>query len=314
MSDNKRQITISDKPPLYQFIISLSIVICVGLLLFSLSIISGVHLFGIDIEFIDNLADAKTEKEIAFLKFVLMAQEIFIFIIPAMIIMYLMKPLNQSMFADLKMPAINEVAIVILFAFCIFPLNSFTGQLNSGMDLPDWLGGLEKWMSDKENSIDRMFELIITGKTFGAMLFNLLMIAVLPAIGEEFIFRGVFQKILYNLIKNNHLAVWMTAFIFSAIHMQFYGFIPRLILGLAFGYLFLWSRTLWLPVIAHFVNNAVPTIGAWLSGPENYSNIVDVPMWKQLLGLPVPIIICTLILIYFRNKSKTVQNIIISES
>ena len=97
MSDNKRQITISDKPPLYQFIISLSIVICVGLLLFSLSIISGVHLFGIDIEFIDNLADAKTEKEIAFLKFVLMAQEIFIFIIPAMIIMYLMKPLNQSM-------------------------------------------------------------------------------------------------------------------------------------------------------------------------------------------------------------------------
>ena len=159
-----------------------------------------------------------------------------------------------------------------------------------------------------------MFELIITGKTFGAMLFNLFMIAVLPAIGEEFIFRGVFQKILYNLIKNNHLAVWMTAFIFSAIHLQFYGFIPRLILGLAFGYLFLWSRTIWLPVIAHFVNNAVPTIGAWLSGPENYSNIVDVPLWKQLLGLPVPIIICTLILIYFRNKSKTVQNIIISES
>jgi membrane protease YdiL (CAAX protease family) len=85
-----------------------------------------------------------------------------------------------------------------------------------------------------------------------------------------------------------------------------------LILGLAFGYLFLWTKTIWLPVIAHFVNNAVPTIGAWLAGPGNYSNNVDVPLWKQLLGLPVPIIVCTFILLYFRNKSKTEQNIIIS--
>jgi membrane protease YdiL (CAAX protease family) len=104
----------------------------------------------------------------------------------------------------------------------------------------------------------------------------------------------------------------MTAFVFSAIHLQFYGFIPRLILGLAFGYLFLWTKNIWLPVIAHFVNNAVPTIGAWLSGAGNYSNNVDVPLWKQLLGLPVPIIVCTFILLYFRNKSKTEQNIIIS--
>ena len=100
------------------------------------------------------------------------------------------------------------------------------------------------------------------------------MLAVLPAIGEELIFRGVFQKIFYDFFKSGHMAIWVTAFLFSALHFQFYGFIPRLILGLVFGYLFFWSGTLWLPVLSHFVNNAVPVIGVYIQGWDNCQSIV----------------------------------------
>jgi membrane protease YdiL (CAAX protease family) len=136
------------------------------------------------------------------------------------------------------------------------------------------------------------------------MTINLIMIAVLPALGEEFIFRGVFQKIFCRLFGSGHIAIWITAFIFSFVHLQFFGFLPRFILGLLFGYLFYWSRTLWLPVIAHFVNNAVPTFIAYFQGWESYSKDSDIALWKQIIGIPVPIIACTLILLYFRNKSR----------
>ena len=136
------------------------------------------------------------------------------------------------------------------------------------MALPDWLSGIEQWMRAKEDYADHMLEVIMTPETFSGMWLNLLIIAVLPAIGEELIFRGVFQKTLRDLFRSGHLSVWITSVLFSAIHFQFYGFLPRLILGLVFGYIFLWSRNIWLPVIAHFINNAVPTVGAYIKGWE----------------------------------------------
>jgi membrane protease YdiL (CAAX protease family) len=86
---------------------------------------------------------------------------------------------------------------------------------------------------------------------------------VIPAIGEEFFFRGGIQNIISDK-KNIHVAVWVSAFVFSAIHMQFYGFIPRMLLGGMYGYLLFWSGSLWLPVIAHFVNNGMAVLVYYL--------------------------------------------------
>lgn len=133
------------------------------------------------------------------------------------------------------------------------------------------------------------------------MILNVLIIAVIPAIGEELIFRGVFQRIFYDLFKSGHVAVWITAFVFSAIHFQFFGFVPRFILGLVFGYLFLWSGTLWLPVISHFVNNAVPVIGAYIQGWDNVSSPPEITLWKKIIELSLPIIISIIILLLFQE-------------
>jgi hypothetical protein len=173
------------------------------------------------------------------------------------------------------------------------------------MHLPDWLSGVEQWMTDKEDQADHVIDLLVESNTFPVMMVNLLTIALMPAIAEELIFRGVFQKIFANLFRSDHFAVWFTAFLFSAVHLQFLGFIPRFILGLAFGYLFLWGGTLWLPVISHFVNNAFPVILSYLQGIEKLNAPADTPLWKQALALPVPVVIIFIILFYLRNKNNS---------
>jgi membrane protease YdiL (CAAX protease family) len=188
-------------------------------------------------------------------------------------------------------------------------VTAFTGEINSMMDFPAGLSGVEAWMTEKEQEADLMIKSLIAAGSFGIMLLNLFTLALMPAIAEEFLFRGVFQRIFTRLFRSGHLAIWLTAFIFSAIHLQFFGFLPRFVLGLVFGYLFFWSGTLWLPVTAHFVNNAFPVIFSYLQGSESLTIPVGIPLWKQALALPVPIVIGIVILLYFRRITADRANV-----
>ncbi|MBK7853873.1 MAG: CPBP family intramembrane metalloprotease [Bacteroidetes bacterium] len=110
-------------------------------------------------------------------------------------------------------------------------------------------------MKDYELKAQKLTEVFLADATPMQFSINILMIAVLPAIGEEFLFRGIFQKLFAQITKHKLLAVIITGALFSAIHLQFYGFIPRFLLGVYFGLLLVWSKSIWLPVLAHFVNN-----------------------------------------------------------
>ncbi len=304
MSDNQSHLPLYERSPLYQLFISLLVVVVAGLLLFTVFLLAGLFFFDADLEKLSGPFSQAGKKDIGFLRYILISQQLSLFIVPAIILLAKLKPVHQKGFMDIKVPGIKEVVLIVILAFCIFPLTSFTGQINSGMHLPEWLSGLEKWMTEKEDDASRLFDLLMTHGTFGLMIFNLFMIAVIPAIGEELIFRGVFQKILCSLFKSGHLAIWITAFIFSALHFQFFGFAPRFILGLVFGYLFFWSGNILLPMIAHFVNNAVPTLGAYIQGWEKVYSTGDYSLWKQMVVLPIPILISLTIMLYFRNRSR----------
>lgn len=304
MSDNKDNNLLYYISPGYQLIITLMVILGVGILIFTLFIVGGLYAFDADYKLLESFSSASSENEVSFLRFVLIAQQISFFIIPGVILLILLKPSDQSVFAIMKITPLTDAVLVILLAVCLFPLTSFTGYLNSAMELPVWLSGTEQWMIEKENELADLTSLLMASDNFRAMVVNLIMIAILPAIGEELIFRGIFQKILNNLIKNSWIAIWITAFLFSAIHLQFYGFLPRFILGLVYGYLFLWSGTLVLPVMAHFVNNAVPTIGAYLNTMEDSGIIKETPILTQLSGLVLPVILVVIILSYFWNKRK----------
>jgi len=145
--------------------------------------------------------------------------------------------------------------ITALLVIISMPANAWIAELNMKMQLPSFLSEIEKWMAAKETELKTLTEYLTQFQTNGQFLIGLVVIALIPAVGEELLFRGGLQNLLENLLKNKHLAVWCAAIIFSAIHLQFYGFIPRLILGALFGYLYLWTGNILIPMTGHFVNN-----------------------------------------------------------
>jgi uncharacterized protein len=314
MGDNHSLLSLYGKSAIYQLFVSLMVVLIVGLFLFSVFFVAGRLIFNEDLFLFNNPSSQVGENDIAFLKYILISQHISFFIVPSLILLIAMKPVMEKSLADFKVPLISDVILVIILAFCTFPVTGYAGQLNAGMHLPDWLSGVEQWMTQKEEGVNRIVKIIMMQNNFRVMLLNLLMIAVLPAIGEELLFRGVFQKIFYTLFKSGHLAVWITAILFSALHLQFFGFLPRFILGLIFGYLYFWSGTLWLPVVSHFVNNAVSVIAAYIQGWDRVNEIPEMPLWKQISGLVLPVLICLLILLHFRNKRLMNETNMLNES
>ncbi len=302
MDDKQGFFSLYGKSPLYQLKVSLLIILGAGIILFSLFTLAGMTIFNLTPDLIEFSAANFSPEDAGFLRYLMIAQDISLFIIPGLIILILMRSGKENLRPGNRVPGITDIGLVVVLAFCIFPVTSFAGQLNEGLNLPEWLSGVEKWMTEKEGNATQILDTIIVSHNFGMMIGNLAIIAVIPAVGEEIIFRGVFQKISYGLFRSPHIAILVTSLVFSAIHFQFYGFLPRFILGMVFGYLFFWSGTLWLPVISHFVNNAVPVIGAYIAGWDRLNVQPDSGLLKQVISLPLPVITGIIILIYFRNR------------
>jgi len=137
--------------------------------------------------------------------------------------------------------------------------------VNSQLHLPGFMARLEEWMVSAEEQASRLTKLLLSGNSPTDLFWNMLVIAVIPAIGEELLFRGIIQRQFAELAGNKHFGIVLTAFLFSALHMQFFGFFPRFVLGLVLGYLFQWSGNLWMPILAHFFNNALTVFLTWIS-------------------------------------------------
>lgn len=151
--------------------------------------------------------------------------------------------------------------IVVASMFLISPAIGLMAMLNEQMQLPEWMGAVEEWMRQQEEAGAALTELLINGGGFLPLASNLIVVALAAGITEEFLFRGALCQTLSRFGLNHHAVIWIAAILFSAFHLQFYGFLPRMVLGAYFGYLLYWSRCIWLPVLAHFTNNAVAVIG-----------------------------------------------------
>ncbi|MES2731872.1 MAG: CPBP family intramembrane glutamic endopeptidase [Bacteroidota bacterium] len=153
---------------------------------------------------------------------------------------------------------------VALLVIAFIPFNDLVIQWNNSISLPKPLAPVEHWMQDMEEKAKILTQILTSFTSPFRLLVGLLVIAVMPAIGEELVFRGLLQNKLQSLTRNTHVSVWVAAILFSAIHLQFYGFIPRMLLGAMFGYLYAWSGSLWLPILAHFVNNSFTILMVYL--------------------------------------------------
>lgn len=156
-----------------------------------------------------------------------------------------------------RIPLLSPCLMSIVLLLAITPMISLIGEWNYQLRLPDALSGMEAWMRRQEDAAQEVVNQILNVESSIDWLFVLLVLAVSAGITEEFLFRGVMQRLFLEKFKRVHLAVWITAFIFSAIHLQFFGFFPRLLLGALCGYLLVWSGNIWIPVLVHTLNNAI---------------------------------------------------------
>ena len=155
----------------------------------------------------------------------------------------------------LSVKKITDGRIWILTLVCMFlfsPVINLLGLLNKQMELPAFMAPIEEWMRAQETLAEQLTTILLSSDSVWVILANLIVIAVTAGITEEFLFRGALQRVIGK---------WVAAILFSAFHLQFYGFLPRMILGAYFGYLLYWSKSIWIPVFAHFVNNAFAVIG-----------------------------------------------------
>jgi len=172
-------------------------------------------------------------------------------------------------------PEKNNVMLTIGFMLIALPFVTWLGYINSFLDFPEALQWLEDWMQSTEETNQRTVKKFLQMDSFGDLALNLVVIAFVTAIGEELVFRGVLQQLIIPLFKNYHIGIWVSAAIFSAFHMQFYGFLPRMFLGMLFGYTFYWTKNLYLPILAHFINNGFAVVATYIYGFDTLDREIE---------------------------------------
>jgi membrane protease YdiL (CAAX protease family) len=202
------------------------------------------------------------------------------------------------------------IFIVLSFTIVDSVIAVWNQELHFPEWFPEWLLSFEKWARATEDQLTKFSEFVTRFDSFGSMIFGLIVIAVLPAIGEEIVFRGMIQRDLYRATNNIHVAIWTSAIIFSAFHLQFYGFVPRLLLGALFGYFYHWSGSLLVPVFAHFLNNGLIVISLYLY----QGGLIDVDMesnvaapWSAVISSAVVMTILLFLLKKFYEQHPPLQ-------
>ena len=293
-------------------IIQLVILIVIAALCGFVAVLAGFAIYGAIYSFAPMLEMIKLRGEGMDIRFLRILQ------ISSTIGLFIMGPLVYAKIDNYKVgeyfrfkTKINPLLILltILLVFFSLPLLDYIANLNQKMALPHFLQNVETWMKAKELEASQLIEKILVMKSFQDLGINLLMIAILPAIGEELMFRGTLQHIFTTLFKNAHVAIWITAILFSAIHLQFFGFFPRMFLGVLFGYMFFWGKNIWLPILAHFLVNGTQVIIAFKMQQEGKTvadimNNTSFQWFTCLLSL-----VLTIVLLWLYHKKSTTNNL-----
>lgn len=196
------------------------------------------------------------------------------------------------------------IPLVILLVVAVQPLVELSGYLNEQISFPQ---PLENYFQHQKEISEAFLNRFVADTSIIGIILNIFVIAVTAAVVEEIFFRGCMQQIFVKIVKNKHVGVWITAIIFSAIHMEFYAFIPRVLLGAMLGYIYLWSGSLWMPMLAHFLNN----LGALIMyGTPEYEELISYNPESNVIYIVASIVLTVVIGYLFvrLNKRKIPEN------
>ncbi|HZK07660.1 MAG TPA: CPBP family intramembrane glutamic endopeptidase [Bacteroidales bacterium] len=293
--------------PFSQLMILVALIIATTFLTLFLGILLAIPFFGSDIfVLIAKAPEMNTPQDIALLKYLQVVSQAGIFILPAFVFAALMSNRLWSYLQMNSLPDGRQVLAVFFLLFAILPGINWLMEINAAMSLPSWLQGVESWMRTSEDEAARLTEAFLATTTPRGLIANLFVVALMAAVGEELLFRGILQKLFTRWFGNVHLGVLVTSILFSMFHLQFFGFLPRLLLGILFGYMLVWSGSLWLPILAHFINNASAVLvyyfynrGAIATPAEDFGTIHNLPLLMLSLLASAALMY---IIYYYRKK------------
>ncbi len=302
---------LSNLHPFLKILITLGVSVFAVLVVFFLGAIMAILLFHVDVEHVAlSLQDYSNPDTLVLLKYLQILQTLFLFIVPAVFLSVL---LFRNGIRDLGFHghAFYTTFFSVLFLIYFgFPLVNMLAEWNSNVRLPDFLSGLETKLMSMEEDAARLTEAFLNVESFAGFLANMFMIALLPAVGEELFFRGLIQKHLIEWTRRPWLGILLASAFFSFIHLQFYGFVPRLYLGVVFGLIYYWSGSIWLPMLAHFLNNGTAVVIYYIFGQDVVEKDLDTIGTTEgtwYIGLISLIVVFTALYFLYQNRSKNLS-------
>jgi membrane protease YdiL (CAAX protease family) len=175
-----------------------------------------------------------------------------------LVLMKSMRRPTGNFFSGTIFPQTALVTVLLVFVFT--GVNSIFIEWNQNISFP---GGIAETLKALEEKLREQTEFLTKFDSVGQLILAVVVVSILPGIGEELVFRGIIQREFFRATRNIHVAIWISAAIFSAIHMQFFGFVPRLLLGALFGYLYYWSGSLSMAMLAHLFNNGMMVVALY---------------------------------------------------
>ncbi|MCK4880184.1 MAG: CPBP family intramembrane metalloprotease [Bacteroidales bacterium] len=244
--------------PAEKFLFSVVILFILGLAFQFMGAFLAAWIYGFSISDILALGTYNDPNYVAASKLIQMLGSVGTFIVPALLFSYLFEGDLFSYYKFRNQTGMVPMLLVIFMMVSVIPFINYMAEINMKMEIP--IRALDQLLRTLESAAEEMMVAFTATKSVGGLLVNLLMIGVIAAVGEELIFRGLLQRLLLDMVKKTHLAILITALLFSAFHFQFFSFLPRFVLGVILGYLMFYGRSIWYPILAHFVNNAMGVI------------------------------------------------------
>ena len=238
--------------------------------------------------------------ELSVLRIAQISSQIFTFVLPPILYVMLVKEKPMSALG-LNKVKFHWILLGVVMMYVILPLNSAFAEWNAGLKLPESMKTLEELMKSMQDAATEVTEKMLNVNNISGLIINIIMIAGLAALGEELIFRSLLQTSLIKICKNAHVGIIIASVIFSFIHFEFYGFLPRLVLGLLLGYMFYFSGSIWVPMLMHFLNNGTVVVLYFLNN-KGFTNIDLETFGKTSTPILIASIIAMIALFYCSIK------------
>ena len=251
----------------------------------------------VGIVFISNTCNIS---ELNMLRISQITSQLLLFVFPPLLYACLV---NEKPITSLKFNKTKTYWLLLGLAmmYAILPLNTVFAEWNADVKLPESMKALEEMMKSLQDAAQEATEKMLNVNNIGGLIINLIMVAGLAAIGEELLFRSLLQTSLVKICKNAHIGIFIASAVFSFIHFEFYGFLPRLVLGLLLGYMFYFSKSIWVPMLMHFANNGTIVVLYFLNN-KGITNIDLDTFGKTSTPILIASIIAMIALFYFSAR------------